>query len=170
MKFIATCVSGLQDVAATTLEAEGFAGFRLAETEDGLVAFETGRFPSSLGSLRYLNNVFEVVAQHRLGPGQTIDGFVRWLISQSHWHAAIKRSAGPQERTYRLMLSEANELVAGDKSALSHLMKLIETATGLKLKGRGADAEFWAITRSGGNSYLCKRVARHDSAAALPAG
>ncbi len=170
MKFIATCVSGLQEVAAAQLAREGFDGFVLADLEDGMVAFETERFPPSLGSLRYVNNVFEIVAQHRLGPGQSIDGFLRWLVSQDYWHRPLKRSVGPRERTYRLMLSNANELVAGDRLAVARLCGAIEAATGLAFNGRSGDAEFWAMTRVGGDSYLGKRITRHNATHDLAPG
>jgi tRNA G10 N-methylase Trm11 len=68
------------------------------------------------------------------------------------------------------MLSNANELVAGDRLAVARLSGAIEAATGLSFNGRSGDAEFWAMTRSGGDSYLGKRVSRHNTVRDLPAG
>jgi SAM-dependent methyltransferase len=159
MKFLALCVSGLQDVAAYHLEQEGFDGFALTTVDDGLVAFETAAFPNALAGLRYLNNSFQVFAQNR----GRMDDFLRGLSGREEWHGALKRSIFPRERSFRLVLSEGNQLVQGDRQAIGRMGSAIERLTSLAWRPQGADVEFWVMARDDGECYFGRRLSRRQS-------
>lgn len=159
MKYLASCTSGLQDVVWDNL-ARMLGPVRLIAKEDGLLVFEGEASPQQVRNVPYLNNCFVV-----LGEPATADSLadvLRFLPRSDTWHEPLRRSVTPQERSFRLVLSDENQLVAGDRDSMAQLRSTIERLTRMKDSPRGGDVEFWIMRRRSGHVYFCKRLSRRS--------
>lgn len=158
MRYLVQCVSGMQEVVARQLLQEGFRALKFRLREEGLLVFEAAVPPGGLRALRYINNCFLVVKTLRARPHLDIEARLTQLLRDRDWSEAARTKVKEQERTFRLMLSDENRLVAGDKRLRHHLALAVAQAAGLRLSPRGADAEFWVIRRRSGWAFLAKRI------------
>ena len=158
MKYIAQCTSGLQEVVADQLLREPLLGMAIREVEEGFVIFESDAKPHELGSLQYVNNCFGVISNFK-GQVAEIDSLLRHVGRDGSWANAAKRFVTPNERTFRVFLSDAGQLVSGGR-AMGVVVDAIARATGLSYASQSANAEFWIIRRRSGLSFFCKRLTR----------
>ena len=159
MKYLVSCISGLQDVIWENLPRAVGPATLLAK-EEGLLVFEGNSSPQQVRSVPYLNNCFLVLDQPVAG-GSLSDA-LRALPHSDAWHLPLSRSVTPNERTFRLVLSDENQLVAGDRNSLAQLRSTIAWLTHMKDSPRGAHVEFWILRRRSGQVYLCKRLSRRS--------
>jgi predicted RNA methylase len=157
MRYLLQCVSGLQDVVAAQLDREPFGPVRLLSREEGLLVFDVGASPRALKRLPYANNTFLVL-------GEAADEGVepalkRWCHDQ-RWQAAAAGATAPNERTFRLVLSDAGRLVGPPPGLSAQAADVMTRVTGLRRNPSRADAEFWFIRRQSGKLYFCKRVSQ----------
>jgi tRNA G10 N-methylase Trm11 len=159
MKYLIQCVSGLQDVVAGQLTAEPFGQVRVEATEEGFVLIETAASPDQIRTLRYLNNAFLVLG-HYSADGEALESAVRRLGRDAHWQTAAARATASNERTFRLMLYDAGQLVSAPPALLQRAHDVLARSTGMRRRGEQADTEFWFIRRKSGRIFFCKRVSR----------
>ena len=159
MKYLAHCVSGLQDVAWQHLSRD-LGPFRLLAKEEGFLAFEGDLSPPQLKSVRYLNHCHFVVAE--LQAGDNLNAAARELTLRRDWHGVLRQSVARRERGFRLTLSDENHLVAGDREVIAELGSTVERLTGLKYAPRGGDVELWILRRRSGKIFFCKRLSRRS--------
>jgi 16S rRNA G966 N2-methylase RsmD len=62
MRYFATFISGTQDVIGNRLAKFPSASLKVEELKDGLVVFESSLKPEQLSELRFLNNVYQLLA------------------------------------------------------------------------------------------------------------
>jgi hypothetical protein len=155
--FAAQVVSGMQEIAARQLQREDFAPVTVIETEDGLVVFEPGRITKRLFALPYVNNSFRVLyALESLTIGASLEGIAR----ERSWHPALRASVRPEDRSFRLILSDENRLVSGESGPIDAIVSAIRDLTGLRYVPRGGGAEFWVLRRRTGAVFFARRVSR----------
>jgi 23S rRNA G2445 N2-methylase RlmL len=158
VKYVAQCTAGLQDLLASQLKTDRTPGLKIITTEDGLVFFETSARPVDLIPIAYLSNIFGVIAHCDL-PGLGIEDTVRWLSRNPEQSRGAKRLVTPNERSFRVSVSDEGRLVPGGKH-LGSLMDALAKATGLTHSSHHADTEFWIMRRRSGLCFLCKRLKR----------
>lgn len=159
MKYLASCTSGLQDIVWDNL-ARKLDPVRLIAKEEGLLVFEGGASPPQVLALPYLNNCFVVLGEPTTA--ESLPDVLRLLPRSKAWHEPLRRSVTPHDRTFRLVLSDENQLVAGDRDSMAQLRSTIERLTRMKDSPRGGDVEFWIMRRRSGHVYFCRRLSRRS--------
>lgn len=157
MRYAALCVSGLQGVAWRELEQE-LESPRLLAEEEGLLVFESATPPGRLRSVPYLNNTYLLLAPPL--EAASVDEAVCALLDSLAWQQPLARARTAGERSYRLMLSDASRLVAGERQELGRLRAAVESASGLRHTPRGGDVELWILRRRSGLTLFVKRLSR----------
>ena len=161
MNYLVQCVSGLQEVVARQLGAEDFGPVRIEATEEGFVLLETAASPERIRALPYLNNAFLVLGQYR-SEKDTLESAVRRLARDPGWQAAARRATDSRERTFRLMLYDAGQLVSAPPAVLQQAHEVLARSTGLRRRADQADSEFWFIRRKSGSLFFSKRISRRS--------
>lgn len=153
MNIFANTIPGLETVAAEALRAENLPGFKLLHTESGLVLFSADSAPKNLP---WFNNTFQLFAEYE---AKTIDDALYAHIGDKHWPEALKEILTPQEKTFRVYLSDEGKPSSAPKKQMGKWLTAIE---GLKLRHaeRGPDVEIWLLRRANGHAYLGKRLTR----------
>jgi len=154
---LSQCVAGLQQVALRALQSD-LEGVEAVRVEEGMVVYRTSDSFSKVRSLPYLNNSFSTLYTVADGRAQTMDGALRSILQDRLVGPAVRASSGRGERSFRLFLSDENELVSGAPASVSQLRNLVQTATGLRFAAARADAEYWVLRRRSGAAYLLKRL------------
>ncbi len=132
----------------------------LVAKEDGLLIFESQAAPKEVASFRFLNNVYLVI--HQLAKADGITNALTVLLRSKDWHRPLLRNVTRKEHTFRLVLSDENQLVAGDRHLIASLNAIIQRLTHLRLSPRGANVELWILRRRSGQIFLCKRLSRRS--------
>lgn len=149
-------VSGLQDVAWSRLP-EALGSARLVAREEGLLVFESAAPPGAVAELPFVNNAYSLI--HRV-PAGSIAEALDHLARSEDWHGGLRQACSPREGTFRLVLSDENRLVAGDRTPLGRLQSRIQQLTGLRPSPRGARVELWVLRRRSGQVFFLRRLSR----------
>lgn len=144
----------MQRLVAEQLLQEGFADAEIRRVEDGFVVFDTSSPPAAVKKPIYVNNCFVVLARGT----ESIADFLGELAARRDWQDAVRECAIDGERTFRIVLSDQNHLVAAERSIVARLGEQLCKVTRLRWSPRGADAEFWVLRRRSSAVFLCKRL------------
>jgi tRNA G10 N-methylase Trm11 len=150
MIYLATCVSGLEDVAAKAMQSEKLPGFKLLHKDDGLLLYSAREFKP----IPYLNNIFLVLAEYQ---AKDMAAACAALLYDREWDVALKKTLSPKERNFRVMLSDENQFAAGEKRFMGKWLERIEDV-GLKHAKERPDIEVWLLRRRDNHAYLLKRL------------
>lgn len=157
-QYFASCVPGGEELAAGILR-QRLKDVGLHGVFSGALAFSTA-VPYSGLNLFCFHNIFQVL--HRAAVPPTPAGLEKFLRSLPAapipWPDARPRG---KARTFRLVASCKNQLVAVSKAAKSTAEKLIAAKTGLRLDRSLPDQEFWALVRDDGQAWFLRRLSRH---------
>jgi hypothetical protein len=159
VQYLLQCVAGLQDLVARQLSHERLAALRIEDVEQGFVVVSTAAPPGALSQLPYVNNTFLVLGSAE-APSDTIEGALKQLSRDQRWQVAARQTTAPSERTFRLMLYEAGQLVAGPPGGALRAAEVLARVTGLRRNPHQADTEFWFTRRKSGKVFFCKRLSR----------
>jgi len=135
----ATFVTGLQKPIAKWLEEEGHKVRRML---DGAILFDEKRKPPPC-----FFNTFDILHQEKA----TIEQLMKKVQKTP---LRFGRSKG---KTFRIVTSKENQLIAVDKKLRSDVEKLIASRTGLIPERRGGGREFWFLSRSEGITLFMER-------------
>jgi tRNA G10 N-methylase Trm11 len=155
MKYLIQCVSGLQEVVARQLAGEPFAPVTVESAEEGFLVIDTAAAPGGIKKLPYINNAFVV-----LGEDDSLEAALLRLPRDANWQDAAARATTPNERTFRVMIYDAGQLVAGPPGLSQEAAAVLARATGLRRDPHRADSEFWFTRRRSGRVFFCKRISR----------
>ncbi len=156
MRYVAQCTSGLQEVASTELAGLPDADIQLIE--EGFIVFSTTAGSQQLKALPYLNNCFAVIKELNSGNSGVVDLLGEVSRDQS-WHEIARDLVSSRAGTFRVVFSDAGQLVGGGQ-AMRSVASVLSRVTGLEPSSHKPDVEFWIIRRRSGVSFFCKRVTR----------
>jgi 16S rRNA G966 N2-methylase RsmD len=154
---LSQCVAGLQDVALRALK-EDLRSIEPVRVEEGLIVFRTAEPVSRIRALPYLNNSYTVLHSASGRAAETLDAVLTDILGDRRLDRALRASVGEGVRTYRLFVSDQNELVSGPPALLARLRERIESATGLRFQSARADVQFWVMRRRSGWAYFLRRL------------
>jgi len=137
----ATFVTGLQKPIAKWVEEEGHKVRRIL---DGAVLFDERKNKKTLPCFF---NTFDVLHQEKA----TVEQLMRKVLKTQ---IRFGRSKG---RTFRIVTSKENQLIAVNTKLRSDVEKLIASRTGLVPERRGGGREFWFLSRSEGITLFMER-------------
>jgi predicted RNA methylase len=161
MRFLLQCVSGLQDLVASQLPREGLSALRVEDREQGFLVVTTEARPEAVSGLPYVNNAFLVLGVADAPTDTLATALARWGRDE-RWHSAARRATRPDEQTFRVMLYDAGQLVAGPPGAAQRAADVMARVSGLRRSPLQADTELWFIRRASGKIYVVKRLSRRS--------
>ena len=150
MRYYATFASGFQEVVRDILQ-ETLPKSKIIELLDGSVVFESSDAPN----VKFANNLFQVI--DIMTEIENLDDFIKKLLTKKLEFSEKPKSA----KTFRIVTSKHNRLVAVDNTLKQKLEKVIARQTGMKLNRLGADVEFWLLERSEGLILFLQRLTKH---------
>ena len=152
---LSQCVAGLQEVALRALQQD-LPDVEPVEVEEGMIVYKTAAPVARLRARPYLNNSFQVLRSVPRAAG--IESALETVANDRGLDAALRIGAGGRERSFRLFLSDENELVSGTPALVARLRRRIEDATGLAFQPARADVQYWLIRRRSGHAYFARRL------------
>lgn len=162
-RFLGTFLPGAGEIAAEMLSRR-LKDLKLLTLSDGAAEFETATPYSDL-NLFCFNNLFQVLYQSEPGTAENVlEIFLRELLDPRagvDWAPARRNPA--KTKTFRLVTSRRNQLIAVDRDLRCRMEKQISRETGLRVDRSRPDAEFWLLSRSEGTCYFLKRLSRHTA-------
>ncbi|HEX6370751.1 MAG TPA: RsmD family RNA methyltransferase [Longimicrobium sp.] len=152
---LSQCVAGLQDVALRALQQD-LSGVQPVHVEEGMIVYRTGDSVARLRALPYLNNSFQVLQS--IPAAGSMDRVLAAVVDDRAVDTALRGGTNERERSFRVFLSDENELVSGAPALVSRLRRKIEDATRLKFQPARADVQFWLIRRRSGRAFFARRL------------
>lgn len=162
--YLSTCISGVQEYVAELLQ-QAIPNVTLRLVLDGLLVYETDRPTADIKTLRCVNNSFVVFQTFTHLSNQPIQEMARALGRDHALRDRIAPHITPAEygKTFRLITSRENQLVALDNQLRIPIEQTICGIHRLKVNRSLPHIEFWLLARSEGYGFFLKRLTRHTT-------
>lgn len=160
MRYIVTCIPGVQSFVGELLTKEGDGEARIIYLESSLVVFDSELSLCEVSQIPYINNAYIAIELFDAGKNGSIDTSIKLLLKTSKWTKNIRCGINSKAKSFRLVLSDEGDLVSADKSLMTKLYDKIKKHTKLEIRVRDADTELWLIRRENGKIYFCTRVTK----------
>lgn len=158
MKYFSTFISGLHDIIKEILERK-VKDIKILELFDGAVIYSTNYNIEDYNLLCF-NNTFELLDYKKSNSNKPIEEIISYIIKNKKKYVSIK-NIKKNIRTFRIITSIENQLVAIDNNSKKNIEKFIIESTNLLLNRSLPDIEYWLLYRNEGYSYFLKRITRH---------
>lgn len=122
---------------------------------DGLVEYQTDCPLERIIRLQYFQNTFIVIKSSRCSYATMMKKIIAEDVEKSV--RDIYRASGLRKRSFRVLVSLANNLKSVDSNLLAQIENKIRAATGLFVNRQKPDIQFWILERSEGVSYFAMR-------------
>jgi 23S rRNA G2445 N2-methylase RlmL len=163
--FVATCVPGLESLAAETLKKNS-PGAEIVGAADSLVTFHCRDFKAE--AVSFFNNAFRVLDSRAGLSSGTVDELMELTLANRALDTKLKNGfsdARAQEpgfapKTFRVVTNRESQPCAVEAALLREAEKRISRALKLEVNRSLADVEFWFMLRSGGQGFFLQRVSR----------
>lgn len=124
---------------------------------DGLILYESEATPRTIEKLAFVTNSFQVLKHFE---GLDLSALANSILDDPSISFDL---ALPRGKTFRVIPSVANQLVAIDNRILEALEKRISEKTGLRSHRSKPDFEFWLAQRSEGHGFFSLRLSHHKA-------
>ncbi len=159
--YYSTFISGLSEHISQVLKDE-LSDVEIIKVLDGLIIFKTKSNEKQIKQIPFFNNTFLLIRLFTKLHSNPIEEMLR-LISNDNLSKKIRFNTGGYNRTFRIIISNANKLVSANNTLKSALEKKIKTVTGLHVNRSKPDFEFWILYRSEGIGLFSLRMTTHTS-------
>jgi tRNA (guanine6-N2)-methyltransferase len=132
---------------------------RIVLALDGLVMYETSAKAEVIEKLPFVTNSFYVLKHFE---GSDLAGMAAAILKDRALRFDLPLAL-PRGKTFRVITSVANQLVAVDNSILEALERRITENTGLRSHRSRPDFEFWMAQRSEGHGFFSLRLSHHKA-------
>ena len=133
---------------------------RLSLSLDGLIVYETAAPPTVMRTLPFVTNTFYLFKSFPRNPTRTLQEMA-FQIAGDHRLKIRNLPKQKQSRTFRVIVSMANQLVPIEKALMQQLEYRISAQTKLHPDRSKPDYEFWLLQRSEGYGFFSVRVSQH---------
>jgi len=157
--YYSTFTSGLSEVIKKELKHK-VSEVKVLETLDGLIVYETSEDIKTLKAFRFLNNTFLLLFY---GKENSIKGIVKKIIGKNLMLASITNDALGKSKTFRVIISEENQLVKIDRGELERLENVFTRVLHLEVDRAKPDAEVWILLRSEGTAFVGVRLTKNPN-------
>lgn len=158
-KYFATFISGLQEPIESLLKCN-IDDCCINLLLDGAVVFETNRSYDQLG-MNCFNNIFAIINIKKVNSNSScLERYIKELIKNKTPSDVIAKNS-KKIKTFRIILSSENQLIAINKGIKTQLEKIISQQSKLLLNRSKSDTEFWVLYRSEGYCFFMKRLSKH---------
>ncbi len=155
MKFYSTFIPGLLEPVEEALRGD-LPDSRVLLALDGLVMYESSAKADVIEKLAFVTNSFHVLRHFE---GSDLPTMAAAIVKEPFEMAV----ALPRGKTFRVIPSVSNQLVAVDNSILEALERRISEKTGLRSHRSKPDFEFWLALRSEGHGFFSLRLSHHKA-------
>jgi len=148
--YFATFITGTSQLVESQLTKLG--NISVAKIYDGLIVFRSSRSWKELQNIRYLNNLFLLLAikeNRRSGKG-ALDELMNTIARQGVRTSAAFQEIVRGKRSFRVFASVENETVSMSRRLLQGVERRIQKGSGLRLNIQKPNLEFWFISRREG--------------------
>lgn len=151
MRVYSSFPSGLESIIKNIVKKYA----TILQVLNGAIIYETDRFRQIM-SIPCFNNHFQILYMKKgyISPNKCIIDLLR-----SRNRLYFKENI--QSKTFRIMVSDQNNLVSVDTNLKKNLEVLIKEKTGLQVDRALADEEFWILTRSENLYLFMQRMNNH---------
>lgn len=172
-RYASTFISGLQKPIKTLL-CNSIDDVSIELVLDGLVLYKTKAEPKEIEKLRFFNNTFLALLVLPDSP-HSRDPLARLLsnaVEIPNLEQQLKPYLPDGRHGYRILVSEENRLVSGDRQLLSSLEMRISHVEGKELRpsSHNPKIEFWLLHRSEKTGFFLLRLTRNWDSKAIHAG
>lgn len=146
-----TFIVGFETLVETILK-ETFPNIKIVRMMQGGVIYQGIDYVSVKG-MPIFNNHFQVLKYEK---GHNIATFINRLND-------VRLNKKKKHRTYRVIISEYNQLIRVDKRLLQKLETKISRETGNRVSRNRPEIEYWVLKRSEGVILFMERLHKHKS-------
>lgn len=151
MKMYSTFPSGMETIIEGIVKKYA----TIVQVLNGAMIYETDRFRELL-SIPCFNNHFQILYMKK---GSTTPN--KCIADLLRNRNLLNFQGSKQSKTFRIMVSDQNNLVSVDKKLKMNMETLIKEKTGLLVDRALADEEFWILTRSENLYLFMQRMNNH---------
>ena len=151
-------VSGLLEPVEEALRSD-LPDSRILLALDGLVMYESSAKADLIEKLPFVTNSFYVLKHFE---GSDLARMASAILKERTMSFDIPLAL-PRGKTFRVVTSVSNQLVAVDNSILLALERRITEQTGLRSHRSKPDYEFWLAQRSEGHGFFSLRLSHHKA-------
>ena len=156
--YYSTFIPGLLEPVEEALRSE-LPDSRIVLALDGLVAYESGAKADVIEKLSFVTNSFYVLKHFE---GSDLSSMAAAILKDRALSFEMPLAL-PRSKTFRVITSIANQLVAVDNGILEALERKITANTGLRSHRSKPDFEFWLAQRSEGHGFFSLRLSHHKA-------
>lgn len=149
--FYSSFIVGFEDVVSKIIR-DSYKNISLTQVLNGGIIYRAGS-SDHIDKIGFLNNSFFVFKYSK-------ETNILTFIDQLH-HISLKR--GNYRRSFRIIVSDQNNLIGIDNGVLSNLEHKIEKETGYYVNRNKPDIEYWILKRSEGIILFMERINKHKS-------
>lgn len=149
--FYSTFIVGFEPLVGTIIKNE-YQNIETVQVLNGAFIYKTNQI-NSISTAPFLNNHFFIFKK---ATGNNIVDFINQLNT-------VKLKKMKVSKSFRVIISDQNNLVSINNSVLSRLEKKIERETGHYLNRVKPDIEYWILKRSEGIILFMERINKHKS-------
>jgi 16S rRNA G966 N2-methylase RsmD len=155
-RYFSTFASGFEGLTKRFLTAD-LADAVNIEKLDGALIYETNAVPRDIRAVKYFKNSFIVL--------ETFSNVRN--IEEMASRAIVKNiKTPPLARTFRVVFSDANELVSIDGATKAKLIDEIHAQIKLSYRATTADIEFMMLRRDNGAGFFLQRITKNTTSPA----
>lgn len=161
MKYLITCIAGMQDVVAHHIVSDIPCVKKATYKEDGLVIIETTCEDHYISKLPYINNAYLLLHEQKIDKNEAIEQTLNYIAQFNFWKNAYKNISTIQKNRYfKLVVSENSQLISASKNSLTKLANKIANTSRLNWNSKTNGAEFWIIKRTSGYVFFAVRISK----------
>ncbi len=172
-RYASTFISGLQKPIENLLR-NNIEDVNIEQVLDGLILYTTKAEPATIEKLRFFNNTFLALlvlpdSSHSRDP---LGRILSSAVEIPNLEQQLKPYLPDGRHGFRILVSEENKLVSGDKQLLSSLEMRISHVEGKELRpsSHNPKIEFWFLHRSEKVGFFLLRLTRNWDGKTIHAG
>ncbi len=158
--YFATFITGTSQLIEEQFTKLGHVS--IVKIYDGLIIFRSSRSWKELQNIRYLNNLFFLLAinENRRNGKSALEELMNTIAKQGVRTSTVLRDIVRGKRSFRVFASVENETVSMNRQLLQRVERHIQKESGLRLNVQKPDLEFWFISRREGAVLFGLRFTR----------
>lgn len=158
-QYYSTFLSGTSDIVEVLLKKD-LKDINVMQKLDGLIEYSTATDVKKLKSLKYLNNTFQILYKLRSAKRNAFEETIEKILLNHSFDKKINLPKGNFNNTFRIVVSDENNLVKINKELLLKIENKIATNFSLRVHRAKPNYQFWILKRSEGGVYFSLRLTK----------
>ena len=159
--FFSTFISGFGDLIKQELPKK-LPNLKVNKLLDGLITYQSTSPVIQIKDLRFFNNSFIFLHQFSGDIEFNPSGLIKRLLKEFDFEL-ISIHVPQKQQSFRIVISQENQIISIDKSMLNKLEKRIQQSTRLDVDRSSPDIEFWLLIRREDLVLFGLRISKHTA-------